>query len=86
MTSFWEIVTSLSFFRFMANLENLEAEFWMHSIKKIAFSLITNNLLSYKNNIELKNFKHSSHTIALSKGTILAKKMSIFCKKMLTSA
>ena len=35
---------------------------------------------------EVKNLWHSSHTIAMSKGTIFAKKMLSICKKMLTSA
>ena len=35
---------------------------------------------------ELKNFQHSSHIIALNKGTILAKKTLVFCKKMLKLA
>ena len=30
---------------------------------------------------ELKNFQHSSHIIALNKGTILAKKLWFFAKK-----
>ena len=30
---------------------------------------------------EVKNLWHSSHTIAMSKGTIFAKKMLIICKK-----
>ena len=30
---------------------------------------------------ELKNLLHSSHTIALSKGTISVKKCCFFCKK-----
>ena len=35
---------------------------------------------------ELKTLLHSSHIIALSKGTIFAKKCYFFSKKMLTSA
>ena len=35
---------------------------------------------------ELKNLLHSSHTVALSKDTIFAKKCWFFVKKMLTSA
>ena len=35
---------------------------------------------------ELKNLQHSSHIIALCKGTIFAPKGWFFAKKMLTSA
>ena len=38
------------------------------------YIFINSNLLSYKNSKQLKYLCHSSHTIALSKGTILAKK------------
>ena len=52
---------------------------------KLAFSLKVTFILQ-KLKTKLKNFSHSCHNIALSKGIIFAKKL-IFCKKrILTSA
>ena len=49
------------------------------------YIFINSSLLSYKN--WKQNWKHSSHTIDLNKGTVFAKKMVIFFQKeMLTSA
>ena len=44
------------------------------------------NLILRKRKTELKNLKHSSHTVALGKGIIFAKKRCFFSDKMLTSA
>ena len=63
-------LTSLFFFQFKTNLEQLRS--------RIPFIL-------QKPKTELKNLSYISHTIALSKGTILVKKHWLF-KKMLTSA
>ena len=41
----------------------------------------SNFFILQKLKTELKSLKHSSHIIDLSKGTILAKKTLIFCKK-----
>ena len=45
------------------------------------FLLIVAFYLKKKLKTELKNFKHGSHTISLSKGTILPKKHLFFAKK-----
>ena len=67
MTSCREIVTSLRFFQFTANLEQSGSQIPDAYSVKLMFSL-------QKLKTELKIIKHSSHTIALSKGTIFAKK------------
>ena len=50
------------------------------------YVFINSNLFSYKMWKQLKIVLHSSHTIALSKGTIFVKKFWFFAKKMLKSA
>ena len=51
-----------------------------------AYTIINNNLLSYKNwKQNLKNLYRSFHIIVLSKGTVFAKKTLIFWEKMVTS-
>ena len=85
MTSCQQIVTSLLFFGFMANLELSGSRIPDAESVKLTFSLkIT--FYPTKTEKELKNLKHSSHIIALSKGIIFAKKHLFFCTKMLTSA
>ena len=44
------------------------------------------NLILRKRKTELKNLKHSSHTVTLGKGIIFAKKRCFSSDKMLTSA
>ena len=85
MRSCQQIVTSLLFFGFMANLELSGSSIQDAESVKLTFSLKITFYLT-KTEKELKNFQHSSHTIALSKGIIFAKKTLIFCTKMLTSA
>ena len=66
MTSWLEIVTSLSFFLVLANLElsgNRIPDAW--TVKPYTLQTLKR---------ELKNLQHSSGTIALSKGAIYAKK------------
>ena len=78
MTLCQKIVKSLLFFEFLANLEQLEnwiPEAWF---VKVLFSLI---VFFYLTKTENKTKKHNSRTIALSKGTIFAKKMLIFYQK-----
>ena len=50
------------------------------------YIFINSDFLSSKIKKEVKNLKHTSHTIALSNGTSFFLKNSNFCKKMLTSA
>ena len=50
------------------------------------YIFIKSHLLSYKKlKTELKNLEHSSHTIALSKGTIFAKKCRFLAKNMVAT-
>ena len=72
---------ALSFFRFMANLEQSGRRIPNAWSVKLTFSLIETIL--QKLETELKNIYHSSHT--LSK-TLFLTNMLIFCKTMLTSA
>ena len=68
-----KIVTSLTFFQLMANLEQSGSRIPdAHSVKLI-FSLTLTFYLT-KPETEQKNIQHSFHIIAVSKGTILAKK------------
>ena len=76
---FQEIMTSLSFFQFMVNLE--QSRTWISDTWSVILTLLliaTAYLM--KSETELKNLKHSSHMIALSKGTIFAKKALISSK------
>ena len=73
MRSCQQIVTSLLFFGFMANLELSGSSIQDAESVKLTFSLKITFYLT-KTEKELKNFQHSSHTIALSKGIIFAKK------------
>ena len=67
-----QILMSLSFFRFMANFEQSGSRIPDAWSVKLTFSLIIT--FSQKLKTELINLKHSSHAIALSKGTIFDKK------------
>ena len=69
-TSCLQIVTSLSFFRFMANLEQSESRRPDAWSVKLTFSKILSYIILQKLKIELKTLQHSSHTVALSKGTV----------------
>ena len=79
-TSCQQIVTPLLFCQFMANLEQLEARFQMQSIKP-TFSIIVIFCLTKTEKKKLKNLQHSSHTLALSKGTIFTRKCWFFLQK-----
>ena len=72
ITSGQQIVTPLSFFQFIANLEKYRSQNTDTYSVKLLFSLIATLYLTKTEN-RTKNLKHSSHTIALSKGTIFAK-------------
>ena len=89
MTSYPEIVTSLSFFLLMANLQPPGSRITEARFLKLTFSLTIITIIFYLTNLktELKNLSDSNHTIALNKGTILVKKNpDYFCKKKLTLA
>ena len=73
VTSCRKIMTSLSFFGFLANLEQSGGRIPDAESAKIMFSVIGTFCLA-KTETELKNLQHSSHTIALSKSTFLDKK------------
>ena len=76
---FQQIVTSLSFFQFMVNLE--QSRTWISDTWSMILTLLliaTAYLM--KSETELKNLKHSSYMIALNKGTIFAKKALISSK------
>ena len=70
MISYQQIVTSLSFFQFMTNLEQSRSRIQEGWSVKLTFS----SIVSSKQKTKLKNPEHSSHTIALSKGTNFNKK------------
>ena len=69
MTLCRKIVTSLSFFRFLANLEQYRSRIPDARSIKLTFSLTATFYLQ-KLKRELRNLLHSSHTIALCKVTI----------------
>ena len=71
MTSCRKIVTSLSFFQFMANLEQSESRIPGTWSVKLTFSLIVTFYLK-KLKTKQKNPEHSS--VALSKSTTFNKK------------
>ena len=73
MTSCRRIVTSLSFFGFLANLEQSRGCIPDTEFAKVMFSVAVTFFLQ-KLKTELKILKYSSHNIALSKGTFLDKK------------
>ena len=73
MTSCRRIVTSLSFFRLIANLEQSRSRIPDELSVKLTFSLTVTFFLQ-KLKTELKNFYQNSHTIAQSKGAIFAQK------------
>ena len=74
MTSCREIVTSLRFFQFTANLEQSGSQIPDAYCVKLMFSLIVPLYLKKTENRTKKYQTQRSHTIALSKGTIFAKK------------
>ena len=80
MTSCRKTVTSLSFFQSMANLELFRSRILDAQSVKLTFSLIVIFIL-HKLKTELKNLQDSSHIVALSKGTIVAKKGCFLEKK-----
>ena len=85
MTSCQIIVTSFSFFLFMANFELSESQIPDVYSVKLTFSLTVRFYLTKTENRTKKSLTQLSN-IALSKGTTFAKKMLSFCKKMQTSA
>ena len=66
-----QMVTSSLFFQFVTNLEQFASQRSGAWSGKLTFSLIATFYLTKIEN-RTKNLKHSSHTIALSKGTIFA--------------
>ena len=79
MTSWQQIVTSL-FFWFMANLLQYGSRILPAWSVKLTSSLIV-TLYVTKTENRTKNLLHSSHTIALSKGTFLPKNTNFLHKK-----
>ena len=75
-----EIVTSLSFSRFLANLEQSGGRIPDTESAEVMFSVTVTFCLT-KTEKKLKNLWHSSHTIALSNGTFLDKKRYFLQKK-----
>ena len=73
LTSCQKIMTSLSFLGFLSNLEQSGGQIPDTKSAKVLFSVIKTFFFP-KMKTELKNRQHSSHTIALSKGTFLYKK------------
>ena len=84
MTSYREIVASLSFLQFMANLQRSGCQIPNAQPVKLTFSLIVVTFYLIKTENTTKK-SHSSHTIAVSKGLFMPKKMLFFLQKMLTS-
>ena len=85
LTSCRKIVTSLSFFGFLANLEQSGGRIPYTESAEVMFSVIV-TFCHTKTQNRTKNLKHSSNNIAFSKGTFSDKKCYFFCKKMLTLA
>ena len=85
MTSYRKILTSLSFFQFIDSFEHSGSRIPNAQSVKLRFFLIATIFLQ-KLETELKNLKHSSQIIALSKGFIFAKITLIILQKTLTSA
>ena len=72
-------VTSLLFFQFMANLE--QSGSWILDAQSVKFTFSLTLTFILKNlKTELKTLQHSSHTSALSKGTIFAKNADFYQK------
>ena len=82
--SYQKTVTSLPFFGFLAILEQSGGRIPDTESAKALFSVIVIFSIIKTENIA-KNFLHSSHTIALSKGTFLDKKHKFFEKYADTS-
>ena len=80
LTSYRETVTSLSFFEFLANLEQSGGRLMDTESAKVMFSVIGTFCLTKTEN-RTKNLYYSFHTISLSKGTFLDKKRYFFAKK-----
>ena len=79
--SCWQIVTSLSFFQLMADLEQSERQIPGSWSVKVTFSLIVFFYLTKTENRTKKSLTQLSY-YCFEKGTILAKKkMLVFCKK-----
>ena len=72
-------MTSLSFF-FGANLEQSGGRIPDAESTKVMFSVIATHWNLLKLKTELKNLKHSSHIIALGKGTFLDKNSNFLQK------
>ena len=74
-----KIVKSLLFFEFLVNLE--QSESWIPDARfvKVLFSLI---VFFYLTKTQNRTKSHNSRTIALSKGTIFAKKCWLFAKNV----
>ena len=81
MTSYWQIVTSLSFFRFIANLEQSRSQIPDAYSLKLTLSLIVTFYLT----ITEKRSRTSLTQLSLSKKSIFVKKADFF-QKILTSA
>ena len=73
MTSCQKIVMSLSFYQFMVNLEQSGCQIPDASSVNLIFSLIVICYLTKTEN-RTKKKTNTAHTLALSKGTIFAKK------------
>ena len=80
MTSYWQIVTSLSFFRFIANLEQSRSQIPDAYSLKLTLSLIVTFYLT----ITEKRSRTSLTQLSLSKKSIFVK--TDFFQKILTSA
>ena len=74
LTPCQKIVTSLSFFRFLVNMKQFGGRIPDTESAKVLFSVIVSFCVTKTEN-RTKNLKHSSHTIALSKGIFLDKKL-----------
>ena len=72
LTSCREVVTSLSFLGFLANLEQSGCRIPETVCKSYVFS--NSDLLSYKNGKQNYKVSNTTHTVVLSKGTFLDKK------------
>ena len=83
MTSCRQIMTSLLFSWFMADFEQSASRIPDAWSVISTFLLITAFFLIKAENRTKKNLQHSSLTIALSEGTIFAKKMPALGKKVL---
>ena len=80
-----ENVMSLSFFEFMANLEQLASRILEAQSLKLTFSLIVTFYLTKTENRTKKSLTQLSHC-RFEQGYYFCQKLLILCKKMLTSA